>query len=204
MSIRNSRAAFLLYRLSDKWLMPMAERRLPDPNHLTLVGALLAMLVPVGFILHPLFGLVFICLSGLADVLDGQLARRLNRPSRFGAFWDSSLDRLADFFYLTGFWILFWGQKRQTAASALIFLSLLFTLMISYVKARAEALGGVCDKGLMDRGIRTLYLIVWAFLLGLMPAAYPIILWSGLVVYCLLTLATVIQRMALVRSSFTD
>jgi CDP-diacylglycerol---glycerol-3-phosphate 3-phosphatidyltransferase len=204
MTIRNSHAALLLYRLSEKWLIPILQRHLPNPNQLSLLGLILAMAVPVGFTLHPLGGFVFLCLSGLADVLDGQLARKLDRQSRFGAFWDSSLDRLADFFYLMGFWILFFGHVGQTAATVLIFLSLFFTLMISYVKARAEALGGVCDQGLMDRAIRTLYLIVWALLLGLMPGAYGKILWAGLGLFCLLTLLTVIQRMALVRTSLKD
>jgi CDP-diacylglycerol--glycerol-3-phosphate 3-phosphatidyltransferase len=204
MPIRNSRAALLLYRLSEKWLMPMLERHFSSPDQLSLLGLILAMVVPIGFALHPLGGCVFLCLSGLADVLDGQLARRLGMQSRFGALWDSSLDRLADFFFLMGFWILFWGQVGQTAATVLVFLSLLFTLMISYIKARVEALGGVCDNGWMDRAIRTLYLIVWALLLGLIPGAYDKILWGGLGLFCLLTLLTVIQRMVLVRASFKD
>jgi phosphatidylglycerophosphate synthase len=204
MSIRNRRAAVLLYRLSGKWLIPVLERHLADPNQLSLAGLILATGVPIGFLLHPMAGCVFLCLSGLADVLDGQLARKMNRQSRFGAFWDSSLDRLADFFYLSGFWILFRGHQGQIVATVLIFFALFFTLMISYVKARAEALGGVCDKGLMDRAIRTLYLIVWALLLGLMPGAQEEILWVGLGLFCLLTLLTVIQRLVQVRRSFLD
>ena len=74
--------------------------------------------------------------------------------------------------------------------------------MISYTKARIEGLGGTCETGLMERGLRTLYLIVWAFLLFILPPAFDALLWLGLILFCLLTLITAAQRIIHIRSQF--
>jgi CDP-diacylglycerol--glycerol-3-phosphate 3-phosphatidyltransferase len=73
------------------------------------------------------------------------------------------------------------------------------TLLVSYVKARAEGLGGSCKTGLMTRAPRVIYLMAWAVLLTLLPASRAAILWSGLAVYTALTILTVIQRIVHVK-----
>ena len=181
---------------------PLVSRLTLSPNQFTLVGFLLAAAVPIGFFIHPVISLLFMIISGIADTLDGLLARRRNAASVFGAFLDSTLDRISDFFYLFGFWILFWNANRFILASGLIFASSLATVMISYVKARSEALGGTCNIGLMERGWRTIYLIIWAFLICVLPPVVDLILWAGLVLYFLLTSVTVLQRIIYSRKQF--
>jgi phosphatidylglycerophosphate synthase len=196
--------ADLFYRLVDRWLLPWMNRLAWTPNRYTLLGLLLAALVPVGFYLHPFFGLLFISISGIADALDGMAARNQGTSSVFGAFLDSSLDRVSDFFYLCGFWILFWPSPQFVAASLLILFGLLLTGMISYVKARSESLGVSCDCGFMERGWRTVYLIVWAILICALPLHRSGVLWLGLLVYLALTLLTVLQRIFHVRVKMTQ
>ncbi len=202
MTLRKSFLAEPYYRWLDKRILPHVNRLTLSPNQFTLIGLLLAAAVPIGFFIHPFIGLLFMIISGIADTLDGLLARRRNAASVFGAFLDSTLDRISDFFYLFGFWILFWNVNRFILASGLIFASSLATVMISYVKARSEALGGTCNIGLMERGWRTIYLIVWAFLVCVLPSFVDLILWAGLVLYFLLTSVTVLQRIIYSRKQF--
>ena len=203
MTLRKSFLAEPYYRWLDKRILPHVNHLTLSPNQFTLVGFLLAGAVPIGFLLNPFLGLLFMLVSGIADTLDGLLARRLNAASVFGAFLDSTLDRISDFFYLFGFWILFWNANWFILASGLIFASLLATVMISYVKARTEALGGTCSIGLMERGWRTIYLIIWAFLICVLPPLVDLILWTGLVLYLVLTTITVLQRITHSRMEFS-
>ena len=199
MSIRNSYLAILFYRFSDKHLLPVLKQYFHNPNHITSLGMVMAVLVPIGFAFHPIAGSIIITISAVIDVLDGHFARTFDRSSEFGAFWDSSLDRISDFFYLMGFWVLFRHNPHFIFATFMINYALISTFMISYVKARAEALPKSCRKGLMGRGIRTLYLIFWSLLLGSISNNMRL-LWFGLGLFCLLSTITVIQRMLEIRS----
>jgi CDP-diacylglycerol--glycerol-3-phosphate 3-phosphatidyltransferase len=152
------------------------------------------MAVPLGFWAHPFLGFGLIVVSGIADSLDGLMARHQKRSSTWGAFLDSSLDRISDFFYLLGFWVLLSRHAAQVWVTLAVFVCLLLTLLISYTKCRAEALGCRCPVGLMDRGVRVVYLILWALVIGLIPAHETATLWLGLALYALLCLATVIHR----------
>ena len=200
MALRNSIFADYFYRVLERTSLPKLEDSLLKPNQLTVLGLVLAVFVPVGFYLHPFWGLVFMVLSGFADAMDGLVAKNQGTNTVFGAFLDSSFDRISDFFYLFGFWVLFWRSERLILPSILIFLSFLLTFMISYTKAKIESLGGTCEVGLMERGLRTLYLIVWALLVCLLPSAFDTLVWLGLILFCLLTLITVIQRIVHIRS----
>ena len=203
MTLRKSFLAEPYYRWLDKRILPYVNRLTLSPNQFTLVGVLLAAAVPIGFFLYPVVGLLFMLISGFVDTLDGLLARRRNAASVFGAFLDSTLDRISDFFYIFGFWTLFWNSDRFILASGLIFASSLTTVMISYVKARSEALGGTCGVGWMERGWRTIYLIIWAFLICVLPPLVDLILWTGLVLYLVLTSITVLQRITHSRMEFS-
>ena len=200
MDLRNSSIGTGYYRLLENRLIPILNRRGLKPNQLTITGVALAALVPPGFYLHPVAGFVLMGLSGVADSLDGVLAKNNGSASPEGAFLDSSLDRISDFFYLVGFWILFYRQAHLVVATALFFAALLLTLMISYVKARAEALGASCRVGTMERGWRTVYLLSWALLVCVLPAQRTVVLWIGLLAYLLLTLHTVARRIGHIRS----
>ena len=202
MALRNSILADYFYRFLKRTHLSKLEDSLLKPNQLTVLGLVLAVFVPFGFYVHPFWGLLFMALSGCADAMDGLVAKNQGINTVFGAFLDSSFDRISDFFYLFGFWVLFWRSEQLIVASALILFSILFTFMISYTKARIEGLGGTCESGLMERGLRTLFLIVWALLLCILPPAFDTILWLGLLLFCLLTLITVIQRIVHIRSQF--
>ena len=199
MDLRTSAIGNGYYHLLENWLLPLVNRWNLKPNQLTVTGVALAALVPPGFFLHPVVGFVLMGLSGVADSLDGVLAKKRGTCSTEGAFLDSSLDRISDFFYLFGFWILFRQESYFWLSTALVFTAMLLTVMISYVKARAEALGATCRVGLMERGWRTVYLLFWALLVVVLPSVRTVILWSGLLVYVLLTLHTASQRIRHIR-----
>jgi len=203
MALRNTIVADFFYRILELTQIPRLRRSLLTPNQLTVLGLALAVCVPFGFYVHPFWGFIFMVLSGCADAMDGLVAKNQGTHSTFGAFLDSSLDRISDFLYLMGFWVLFWKDTHLLFASTLIFLSYLFTFMISYTKARVQSLGGSCEKGLMERGVRTLYLILWALVLGILAPGFNTLLWFGLILFCALTLITVIQRIVHVRAQFT-
>jgi phosphatidylglycerophosphate synthase len=194
MIVRESLLAKKYYRMIEAFLIPTASRCRITPDNLTVIGFFIATAVPLGFYMHPLWGLGLIILSGISDSMDGLMARKNGMDSKFGAFLDSSLDRFSDFFYLFGFWVLFWDKDNPILPAAIVFMSMFFTQMISYLKARAEALGFPCSAGLMDRGLRTIYLMVWALALGVFPAVFDVVLWAGLIVYAAATLFTVIER----------
>jgi phosphatidylglycerophosphate synthase len=201
MSLRNSKLAEKLYQFSQRHVLPVASRYFQTPNHLTTTGAVVAAGVPIGFYIHPIFGWLTLTISAFADVIDGHLARSTGQASDFGAFWDSSLDRISDFFYLIGFGVLFRHASNFLFASFLVGYGIAATFMISYIKAKAESLGKTCRSGLMERGFRTVYLIIWALGLAIIPKPNGI-LWLGMVVFCLLTTITVIQRIIEIRNQF--
>jgi len=202
MALRNTIFGEYFYRILKRSYIPKAKQALLTPNQVTVLGLVLAIFVPIGFYMHPIWGLVFMIFSGCADAVDGLVAKKQGTDTRFGSFLDSSFDRMSDFFYLFGFWVLCWRVERIVLASGLIFLAFLFTFMISYIKAKGESLGVRCEKGLMERGLRTLYLILWALALSIFPAGFETLLWCGLAVFCVLTLFTAIQRIVFVRSGF--
>ncbi len=204
MALRNTIFADYFYRILERSHITQVKHSLLTPNQVTLMGLLLAVLVPIGFYVHPVWGLLFMILSGCADAMDGLVAKKQGTHTRFGAFLDSSFDRMSDFFYLFGFWVLCWRMERIVLISGLVFLGFLFTYMISYTKARVEGLGITCEKGLMERGLRTVYLILWALALCIFSPVFDILLWFGLIVFCMLTLFTVIQRIVHIRSAFVD
>ena len=196
-TLRTSYIGNTYYKILQNHLLLPIQRIGLTPDQLTMIGVALAVLVPFGFMLHPALGCLFIMTSGLADSLDGLMARCQQRSSTFGAFLDSTIDRVSDFFYLSGFWLLLWSHPQRLSATLLMLAALLLTLMISYVKARAESLGAACQVGLMDRAARVAYLIAWAFLIAVIPGTFAI--WIGFLIYIILAVATVVHRIIHVR-----
>lgn len=100
-----------------------------------------------------LAGGVFLLLAGLFDVLDGDVARRLGKASRFGAFIDSVLDRVSEFVYFGG--IMMYVVRRPSGFEAyepiVILLALMGSVLTSYARARAEGVGIECKVGVMER-----------------------------------------------------
>ena len=156
--------------------------------------------VPAAFYIHPGLGLLLMALSEAAGALDGLMTGIPVRGSDFGTFLGGTLDRLSDFFYLSGFLVWAWRHQSPPWVLAGICLALLLTFMVSYVKTRAESLRCPCPVGLMARRTRTVYLMVWALLLTIFPkAVVPVVYKSALTLYCLLCLETFLRRVAFVR-----
>jgi CDP-diacylglycerol--glycerol-3-phosphate 3-phosphatidyltransferase len=198
-SLRTSALAGAYYRWMERMVLPHLPAWGLTPNRLTWAGMLISMTVPLGFWAHPFLGFGLIMVSGAADSLDGLTARHQKRSSTWGAFLDSSLDRISDFFYLLGFWVPLSRLGEPAWATLAIFICILLTLLISYTKCRAEALGCRCPVGLMERGVRVVYLILWALALGLLSGLERITLWMGLALYAILCLTTVIHRIRYIR-----
>jgi CDP-diacylglycerol--glycerol-3-phosphate 3-phosphatidyltransferase len=121
------------------------------PNTITILGLLLQAGVGV------MFGLGYTTLGGWVllvvapiDALDGALARVLGKQSRFGAFLDSTLDRLSDAALILGL-TTHYLQQRAHVEVALLLTALVAAMMVSYTRARAEALGFPCKVGLLTR-----------------------------------------------------
>ena len=150
------------------------------PNALTITGTIgmsagALALFPTG----PLFAGTVVCTCFVfTDMLDGTLARIKGTAGAFGAFLDSTLDRVADAAVFAGLaaWFALGGHSRLLAGVALY--CLVAGILVSYAKARAEGLGLRCDVGIAERTERLLIGLVAAGLSGLgVPYVLPAGLW---------------------------
>jgi CDP-diacylglycerol--glycerol-3-phosphate 3-phosphatidyltransferase len=131
------------------------------PNAVTVLGLVPAVAAGAAFASgHVRPGGLFLLISGLMDMLDGAVARVAENESKFGALLDSTIDRYAEITVYLGLAILY----RDSAALIGVILALCGSLMVSYVKARAEGLGLTCNIGLLQRPERLIILMVGAFL----------------------------------------
>jgi CDP-diacylglycerol--glycerol-3-phosphate 3-phosphatidyltransferase len=128
------------------------------PNTITWIGFLLSAGGGALIITGHLFiaGLV-VLFAGLFDMMDGALARLTGRVTSFGAILDSTLDRLAEAVLLLGILYLF-ARGGSIAGSVLVGVTLLGSLLVSYIKARAESLGIECSVGIFTRPERVIVL----------------------------------------------
>ena len=100
-------------------------------------------------------------LAGLFDALDGAVARESNQMSDFGAFLDSTLDRLSESAVFVGV-IYFYAASSMPYEALLAGVAMTFSLMTSYTRARAEGLGLQCEVGLLERAGRVVILSVFS------------------------------------------
>lgn len=103
---------------------------------------------------------------GLFDMMDGRLARIGNMSSMFGALWDSTLDRYSELFTLFGI-AMYLILNSWVTGGVLTFLAMVGSVMVSYVRARAEGLGIECKVGLMQRPERVVLTSLGAILCGI-------------------------------------
>ena len=197
--LRSESSVKAYYGFLARHLLPQVEKAGLSPNQISLVGLLLAILVPPAFALHPLTGLIFLTASIVADSLDGLVARKRNQATVFGAILDNTLDRVADFLYLVGFWVLFWNNRLVLPAALLTLLAVGLTQVVDYISVRTSLEGVQRPTIFMDRTTRLLYLAVWAGLIFLIPAARPAILWTGLALYTILVSAALVRGILHVR-----
>ena len=107
-----------------------------------------------------------ILFAGLFDMMDGRLARIGNMSSMFGALWDSTLDRYSELFTLFGI-AMYLILNSWVPGGVLTFLAMVGSVMVSYVRARAEGLGIECKVGLMQRPERVVLTSLGAILCGI-------------------------------------
>jgi CDP-diacylglycerol--glycerol-3-phosphate 3-phosphatidyltransferase len=135
----------------------LIESRL-TPNAISLTGFALN-LAAAALVLERLFflaGVAFI-VGSIMDTLDGRYSRMSGKGTPFGAFLDSTLDRLEEGIVLTAVGAYFASRHDQAAVAAVV-AAVLFSLMVSYTRARAEALGVACKVGLATRPVRVVIL----------------------------------------------
>jgi len=128
------------------------------PNSLTLIGVLLNVGVAVILALDWQFwGGVALLLASAFDTLDGALARATGQTTRFGAFFDSTMDRVAEILIYGGL-LYAYVQSGKTLEPLLVFTALTGSVLVSYARARAEGLGFTCTVGLFTRAERIILL----------------------------------------------
>ncbi|MHA2005934.1 MAG: CDP-alcohol phosphatidyltransferase family protein [Promethearchaeota archaeon] len=106
---------------------------------------------------------IFVFLTGILDGCDGAIARKLNKSTKFGGFFDSFMDRFSEFFIFLGLLIFQWNQLLWNLIDTklIIYISFSISIMISYCRARAEVFfKGDFDIGLMARSERLFYLFI--------------------------------------------
>lgn len=147
------------------------------PNVITTTGLVLNIVAAVLFIyagylareesfFYVGLGGGVVLFAGLFDMLDGRVARMGNKVSRFGAFYDSVLDRYSELFTLFGLFF-FLVLQGYVAWAIVAFVALIGSIMVSYVRARAEGLGLECKVGLMQRPERVVLTSLGALFCGI-------------------------------------
>src|SRR5215218_4746563 len=133
------------------------------PNVLTLIGVLIN--VGAGFALgrgHFIVAGLIMIVANIFDFIDGKVAHITGKQSAFGAFWDSTLDRFSDLALFTGLIWLYASLGREGYV-LIATLALIFSIMTSYARARAESLIEKCKVGFMERPERIVLFMIGAF-----------------------------------------
>ena len=175
-------------RAQARKLVPLLQLFGLTPNMLTLVGLVItgasALLIGAG---HFVAGGVVLIFAALFDILDGAVARVTGKVYRYGAFLDSTTDRYAEGFTYVALLYFYVAQGHHTTEPMLVIAALTGSLLVSYVRARAQSLGFVCDGGLLARPERVVLTVI-----GLLFADQLLlpVLW----ILAVLTNLTAVQR----------
>jgi CDP-diacylglycerol--glycerol-3-phosphate 3-phosphatidyltransferase len=195
--VLNLRVRPALARLVDPVARALLRLRL-TPDALTLAGTTGAVVGALAFFPRGMFflGTAVVFFSVLTDLLDGTMARMRGTVSRFGAFLDSTCDRIADAAIFSGLVLWYAGAGDSLVLACVALFCLVAGSLVSYAKARAEGLGLPCDVGLAERAERLILVLLGTLLAGLgVPVALPLALW----VLAAATGITVVQRLVEVR-----
>ncbi|HEX8431620.1 MAG TPA: CDP-alcohol phosphatidyltransferase family protein [Longimicrobium sp.] len=150
-------------------LAPLIERPMAalgrmgvNPNLITTLGFLVTVSAGIAFFFGEIqIGGALVLLGGLMDVVDGAVARASGLASKFGSFYDSTLDRASEVVVFLGVFSLYSGSKPDIGEPWMVYvvaLAMAGSLLVSYTRARAEALGIDCNVGLMQRAERVILL----------------------------------------------
>jgi CDP-diacylglycerol--glycerol-3-phosphate 3-phosphatidyltransferase len=171
-------------------------RRQVRPNTLTTVGVGFVLLsaLAFGFGMIRVGGLLLL-VSGVVDTFDGAVARATGTTSKFGAFYDSTLDRVGDgatFMGIAAFLLTAEGVAFRVPAVLMCMVAILSSLVVSYARARAEGLGLECKVGIAQRAERILGLGIPSLIIGAGPRA--LVLEGIVAVLTVMSIITVVQR----------
>jgi CDP-diacylglycerol--glycerol-3-phosphate 3-phosphatidyltransferase len=150
----------LAYRITDPVVRILSKSGI-TPNALTFIN--LALNIVAAYVIatgHFLLGGVLVLVAGLFDLLDGALARFTKQTTRFGAILDSVADRISEAAILCGILIWYIPQEDTSLEIVLIFVVLIGSFLVSYIRARAEGLGWQCQVGLFTRAERVIVLAI--------------------------------------------
>ena len=169
-----------------------------SPDAVTAAGTLGVLVGALVFFPQGMFftGTAIVFFSVLTDLLDGAMARKLGRTSPFGAWLDSTCDRVADAAIFSGLLLWFTGEGDDRLLGGVALFCLVAGMIVSYAKARAEGLGLRCDVGLAERAERLILV-----LLGTAAAGFgaPVLLAVALWLLAAASGITVVQRLVEVR-----
>ena len=158
-----------------------------NPNSFTLAGAVITSMGAAALAMgHLRTGGLFILIGGLCDSIDGSLARSVGKASRFGALFDSAMDRYSEFVMFLGM-VAYFAMLKDYSAAVVTFTALCGSIMVSYTRARAESLGFESSAGLMQRAERIVLLGVGALI---HPLTFKLSIW----LVAILANYTAIQR----------
>ena len=171
-----SKAQLVIYNILNPFILLLIKLKI-TPNIITSIGLGLNILATIIFILgaeradrtelaYVGWGGFTILIAGLFDMIDGRLARLGNMSSKFGAFYDSVIDRYSELIMFLG--ICYYLVAHHFFLSSLFgFIALIGSMMVSYIRARAEGLGIECSLGMMQRPARVVTLDMGAMLCGI-------------------------------------
>ncbi len=161
-----------------------------SPSGLTVIGVLVAC-VAAALIAQGMLavGGVVVLIAGVFDMFDGAVARMTDRATKFGAFFDSVMDRVSEAIVLLGL-LWFYLEDGEQLGAVLVYVAIVGSTMVSYARARAEGLGIECKGGLMQRPERVASLGVGIVVGQRWEPAVLIVLG----VIAVLTVVTTVQR----------
>ena len=166
------------------------------PNTITTIGTAFVLVSALAYGLgHVRIGGALLLISGIADTLDGQVARGGAMVTKFGAFYDSTLDRVGDgatFIGIAVFLLTAPDVAWRLPAVILCMVAILASLLVSYARARAEGLGFDCKVGIAQRAERILGLGLVSLLCGAMARAQ--VLEGAMALLAIASIITVVQR----------
>lgn len=155
-------------------IIKILKKRGIHPNGFTLAGVIITSMAAVAFIMgHLRAGGVLILAGGLCDSIDGSLARSSGKANRFGALFDSAIDRYSEFLMFFGI-AAYFITLNDYPTSVVTFLALCGSIMVSYNRARAESLGFESKAGLMQRPERIIFLGTGALI---HPLVFKLTIW---------------------------
>ena len=150
-----------VYRIINPVVLALV-RRGTHPNLITTLGFVVTIAAGVLFHLdHVRWAGLLVVTGGILDIFDGQVARASALASKFGSFYDSTLDRVSEIVVFLGLLSLYNQYGRELADVWMVYVIVLAmggSLMVSYTRARAEALGVDCSAGFMQRAERIVLL----------------------------------------------